>query len=243
MKFFLNLIIILTLITFNMNAQEDKLPFNEIGDYPNEYSETNIVSRMIDGLGYRYYWATESLSENDLNYKPSDDSRSTFELVEHIYNLSIAIVKTFEGQEFDFTHDKHNFEEYRTKTLENLQTVKDYLKQTDDLSKLKIVLVQGEKVLKDGDINSIAFSLHANSPGALLKTLSCIASFGLNMSRIESRPSKRELGEYVFFVDISQIFLEAISNSWELRCKTHKKLQCRIFRKSFTMIFMACVCL
>ena len=64
-----------------MNSQGNKLPFFEIGDYPNEYSEANMVSRMIDGLGYRYHWATESLNENDLNYKPSEDSRSTFELI------------------------------------------------------------------------------------------------------------------------------------------------------------------
>jgi len=141
-----------------MNAQDNNLPFYEIGEYPSEYSEINVVSRMIDGLGYRYYWATESLSEKDLNYKPSDDSRSTFELVEHIYNLSIAIVKTFEGQEFDFTHDKHNFKEYRAKTLNNLQTVKNYLKQTDDLSKLKIVLVQGENKM------TFPFWNHINGP-------------------------------------------------------------------------------
>ena len=49
---------------------------------------------------------------------------------------------------------------------------------------------------------SLAFSLHQNAPGALIEALAAIAQFGLNMSRIESRPSKRELGEYVFFVDV-----------------------------------------
>ena len=49
---------------------------------------------------------------------------------------------------------------------------------------------------------SLAFSLHANAPGALLQALEIFAARGLNMSRIESRPSKRELGEYVFFVDL-----------------------------------------
>ena len=49
---------------------------------------------------------------------------------------------------------------------------------------------------------SLAFSLHANQPGALLQALSCFAQLALNMSRIESRPSKREMGEYIFFVDL-----------------------------------------
>ncbi|KEF42357.1 MAG: chorismate mutase [Cyanobium sp. CACIAM 14] len=49
---------------------------------------------------------------------------------------------------------------------------------------------------------SLAFSLHSNRPGALLESLGCFARQGLNMSRIESRPSKREMGEYIFFVDL-----------------------------------------
>jgi prephenate dehydratase len=48
---------------------------------------------------------------------------------------------------------------------------------------------------------SIAFSLPQNSPGALLDPLTAIASRNINMSRIESRPTKRLLGEYLFFVD------------------------------------------
>jgi prephenate dehydratase len=53
-----------------------------------------------------------------------------------------------------------------------------------------------------GPLASLAFSLHSNQPGALLQALSCFAQRGLNMSRIESRPSKREMGEYIFFVDL-----------------------------------------
>ncbi|MEY3463228.1 MAG: Prephenate dehydratase [Cyanobacteriota bacterium] len=53
-----------------------------------------------------------------------------------------------------------------------------------------------------GPVASLAFSLHANRPGALLDALSCFARRELNMSRIESRPSKREMGEYLFFVDL-----------------------------------------
>jgi prephenate dehydratase len=53
-----------------------------------------------------------------------------------------------------------------------------------------------------GPLASLAFSLHSNQPGALLESLACFAREGLNMSRIESRPSKREMGEYIFFVDL-----------------------------------------
>lgn len=55
---------------------------------------------------------------------------------------------------------------------------------------------------------SLAFSVRANVPGALVKPLQVFAQRGINLSRIESRPSKRSLGDYLFFID-----LEADANS------------------------------
>ncbi|MCJ2544486.1 prephenate dehydratase [Thermostichus vulcanus] len=53
-----------------------------------------------------------------------------------------------------------------------------------------------------GSHTSLAFSLPENVPGALLKPLQVFAEQGLNMSRIESRPTKKSAGTYVFFVDL-----------------------------------------
>ncbi len=66
----------------------------------------------------------------------------------------------------------------------------------------RFLLLQRGTRAEGGPMASLAFSLHANRPGALLEALACFAGLGLNMSRIESRPSKRELGEYLFFVDL-----------------------------------------
>jgi prephenate dehydratase len=53
-----------------------------------------------------------------------------------------------------------------------------------------------------GTHSSLAFSLKRNMPGALVKPLLVFADRHINMSRIESRPTKRSLGEYIFFIDI-----------------------------------------
>ncbi|WP_373528037.1 prephenate dehydratase [Nostoc sp.] len=59
---------------------------------------------------------------------------------------------------------------------------------------------------------SLAFSMPANTPGALVKPLQIFAQLGINLSRIESRPTKRSLGEYLFFMD-----LEADANQAQMQ--------------------------
>jgi prephenate dehydratase len=66
----------------------------------------------------------------------------------------------------------------------------------------RFLLLRRDARQASGEVASLAFSLHSNQPGALLEALGCFARRGLNMSRIESRPSKREMGEYIFFVDL-----------------------------------------
>ncbi|MEH2321531.1 prephenate dehydratase [Nostoc sp.] len=56
---------------------------------------------------------------------------------------------------------------------------------------------------------SLAFSMPANAPGALVKPLQIFAQLGINLSRIESRPTKRSLGEYLFFIDLEADAKEA----------------------------------
>ncbi|NES19721.1 MAG: prephenate dehydratase [Symploca sp. SIO3E6] len=63
-------------------------------------------------------------------------------------------------------------------------------------------LVLGKQPSTGGSHTSLAFSTPANVPGALVKPLQVFAERGINMSRIESRPTKRLLGEYLFFIDI-----------------------------------------
>ena len=53
-----------------------------------------------------------------------------------------------------------------------------------------------------GSHTTLAFSVRANVPGSLVEPLQVFAQRGINLSRIESRPTKRSLGDYLFFIDL-----------------------------------------
>lgn len=58
-------------------------------------------------------------------------------------------------------------------------------------------VLQGE-----ADKTSLALFLNADRPGALLMILSEFAYANINLTKIQSRPTKQALGDYMFFVDI-----------------------------------------
>ena len=103
----------------NLHAQ-DKLPYHQIPEYPESYTAGAVAARMIDGLGFRYYWATEGLRPNDLNYKPSESGRMTKETIDHIYGLSRVVVNAATKAVNDRTLPKEpelDFDEKRKKDI------------------------------------------------------------------------------------------------------------------------------
>ena len=69
------------------------------------------------------------------------------------------------------------------------------------------------------NIASFAFSLISNKPGALLQAIQYISDYGFNMSKIESRPSKRELGDYIIFIDLEINYQNNIEDFLKLKNK------------------------
>ena len=53
------------------------------------------------------------------------------------------------------------------------------------------------------DKTSLCFTLpDAREPGSLYRALACFAEAGINLTKLESRPSKAELGLYIFLIDL-----------------------------------------
>ena len=83
----------------------NNLPFSSIGPYSDSFTSTTLLSRMIEGIGFRFYWATEGLRQIDLDYKPCEDGRSCYENIEHISMLTDAISDAFAGRIYDYGTD------------------------------------------------------------------------------------------------------------------------------------------
>ena len=121
-KISLNLFLFFFIISGYMQSQ-DQLPFKSIPEYPDNYKSGNIIQRMIQGLGYRYYWATEGLTDKDLKYRPSNKAMSAYETLEHIYGLAETINNTsLEKVNYRPYRDApENFKSIRRETLNHLQ--------------------------------------------------------------------------------------------------------------------------
>lgn len=136
-------IILISIFTLNMNAQENDLPYYEVPKYPENYTVGTVSARMIDGLGFRFFWATEGLTESDLAYKPSEEARTTSETIDHILSLSRVIVNATQKVPTDFTKNqpKLTFAEKRKETLMNLDLASKTLNNISSLEELKIKFV------------------------------------------------------------------------------------------------------
>ena len=109
-----------------------QLPYVQLPDCPPAYSAGTVAARMIDGLGFRYYWATDGLREQDLSFRPGEDARSAEETVDHILELSYVVVNATLKQPNEGADLSVLFEAKRKQTLINLKMAADILRSATD---------------------------------------------------------------------------------------------------------------
>ena len=111
------------LFIFSLQTMAQELPFSSIAAAPQDYTAGNSISRMIQGLGFRYHWATEGLRAEDLEYRPTKEAQSTLGTLQHIYGLTKTILNAAknEASKRPAPSPPDNLEALRAATLKDLQ--------------------------------------------------------------------------------------------------------------------------
>lgn len=86
------------------------------------------------------------------------------------------------------------------KDLYNLEIVSDNIQDMKD-NKTRFIVLSKSKNIRETKKTSIVFSTK-DEPGALYKILGMFSIAEINLTKIESRPAKTKLGDYIFFVDL-----------------------------------------
>lgn len=140
------------IVTCSLFAQDKNLPYYQIEDEPEAYTGGAVASRMIDGLGFRFYWATEGLRSQDLDYKPGPDARSTLETIGHIHEMSVMILNSV-TKKVNLAETKipaMPFEKLRAETLQNLKKASTILKNASEkkMKEFKLMFKGGDQYLE-----------------------------------------------------------------------------------------------
>ncbi|MCB0854851.1 MAG: hypothetical protein KDD63_21670 [Bacteroidetes bacterium] len=124
-------------------------PYKKVPPSPEHFSAANAIAKILDGLGYRYHWASKDLRAIDLAFKTSEGARTTLEVLIHICDLTEGILKVAKQEviipPFDFSD--LTYPQLREKTLKNLEEASNIFKvrKDEDLEKMNLILESNGK--------------------------------------------------------------------------------------------------
>ncbi|KJD34963.1 hypothetical protein PW52_12735 [Tamlana sedimentorum] len=128
------ILVSLTLMCTMFSMAQEKLPYYEIPEPSKIYTAGSVAARMVDGLGFRYFWASEGLRPEDLAYKASESARTSDETIDHILSLTTSILKYLSAEEVVNSKQMASFDDKRKQTLLNLKKASDILNKTKDIA-------------------------------------------------------------------------------------------------------------
>lgn len=110
----------------------EPLPFDDISIVPKEINATKSILRMLEGLAFRYRWATENLTQNDIEFRPHCSSMNIKEVNSHIFDLCDSINRVFGGEKQN-NKPSNSFYKTRDSTLFMLKDIINRLNEFNDI--------------------------------------------------------------------------------------------------------------
>lgn len=143
-------LILLYLLSTTCIMAQNNLPMNEIPTAPETATSGNIIARMVQGLGYRYFWASKDLRIKDLGYRPCEEASSTFETLEHIYGLA-QVIRNSATSSPSIRPVKSPPKDYivlREKTLEYLEQANALFldKTEEEVAQMQVIFQRGNEL-------------------------------------------------------------------------------------------------
>lgn len=122
--------------------------YYEIPKYPASYTPETVAARVVDGLGFRYYWGSAGLTDSDLQFSPSDSARSIQETLEHVFFLTQILVDAVNERSFEgLDMDGMTYVQIRNATLDNIKLASEKLKASEEgsLEKYEMIFASGSE--------------------------------------------------------------------------------------------------
>jgi len=114
-------------------------PYDTLPAAPEAFDGPGVLTRLVDGMGFRYRWATEGLGEPDLAFRPVEGAMTLGEVLAHMCVLvrwtagSVRGALTGEsaGSYMEFVDVPEAWDALRTETLEQLVELRALVAEAD----------------------------------------------------------------------------------------------------------------
>ena len=120
---------------------ETAFDFRSLPPGPAAVNGSAVLVRLVEGIGFRFRWATEGLREQDLAFRPTPDSMSIAELGGHVLELVAWVAKAAGAiPEAPRAPEPPAFPEVRQKVLETLASLRARLAlmRDEDIAGIRI---------------------------------------------------------------------------------------------------------
>jgi hypothetical protein len=107
-------------------------PYRAIPETPLAPTPGAVLARLVDGIGFRYRWATEGLRAEDEDFQPGEGSMSLRKLLQHILVLAGLVDSYLGGEKPAMPPTEKGVEELRRATFVRIESARARLGAMSD---------------------------------------------------------------------------------------------------------------